>query len=87
MATKKNTGDEVENQPEVNLVVENMQNQNIENTAPAQQFKNFDEFFLNYVKNKPINPLWKDALIIHAKTIDCFNDPTKWVYACQHFGI
>lgn len=87
MATKKNIGDEVNNQPEVNLVTETMQNQNIENIVPTRQFRNFDEFFADYIKNKSINKNWKEPVIIHAKAINCFEDPTKWIYACQHFGI
>lgn len=84
MAFKKNIMDEVETQ--ANQEAEFANNQNIENVLPGKQFRNFDEFFMDYSKNKDIKKEWKDALIMHIKAIDCFDKPEKWVYACEHFG-
>lgn len=60
---------------------------NVENTPPAFLFKSFDEFFYNYAKINNINLKWKDAVVLHAKTIGVFNFPEKWEYCCKHFGI
>jgi len=61
--------------------------ENIENKAPDKVYASFESFFHQYAIANNINLKWKNSIITHLKSIDCFKDSSKWIDGIRHFGL
>jgi len=57
----------------------------VQNTAPVFGWSSFDHFWSSCVKNG--TPSIKSSCIAHLKATNRWQDQSKWVEGCTHFGI